>query len=119
MPDEEGIALHAGDLDEQECQTQAEKVNPRAYARLMALPPAERGERRQDQKQRQRHRESERADEHQITRVQQRQSTLAAQRDQLRQQLPAEVMEEIRTIIRGRRDVELVVGEEALRVGAG
>ena len=118
LSDEQSVALHAGDLDEQERKAQAQEVDTGSQARPVIGTPAERRERRQHEDERQRRGERERADQHQVTCVEECQPTLATQRDQFRQKRPTEEVKEVRAVVRRRLDVKLVIREEQLRVVA-
>ena len=107
------------DLDEQEAEPEAQEIKcdpePRPARGAAARQNAKR---RHDQRRAQHRRLYQRREHDERAPLDQRRRALGAQRQKLGQGAPAEEIEEVRPVVRGRRQVELVAGHEIGAVGA-
>ena len=122
MPEKHREALHEGDLDEEERQSEAreEKHDPPAggWTRVRRARDAEREQRCQDQQGRGDKRLHQGRNEDHEAPFDQRQPALRTQREQLGQGRPLERVEEERPIVGRGCERELVAGRVSLRIVA-
>jgi hypothetical protein len=112
VPEQQDQALQHRDLDEEEAQADQEEVDGGGTPQGAAGPPREQPRRQQDERQPGQDGHAQRGQLQRPTPVEQARVALPRRRPERRQRAPAEEVEEVGPVVRGRADVEGVARDE-------